>query len=207
MNATRAPCSLARRSTAAAIVGATVSKCVVFRSETVRGEIDRLVGWIVEKDQIGRSLDFDARQNRREQRARALVAHRCGGDAPAAFLHGLLPPKIERADRLCEDHRPLPGPNAGANDAGIIEQALETGRRLQQTAGAGEDDVAAFDRLADRNEVHARRRRDAVLVSGFRRMLRKDVDRRERIARLQLRDELGEQRLVAEIAEAVVSAD
>ena len=91
-NATCAPCSLAKRSTAAAssAIVALVVRPAAHRHDDQRpgavepfgAQVERRVVGLQEEDGVGGAFDAHVRQQRGEQAARALVAHGGGGEPP-----------------------------------------------------------------------------------------------------------------------------
>jgi hypothetical protein len=155
----------------------------------------------------GSAFHQHVRDQRREQFARAFVAHGRGRDPAAAHAHDGASEHVERPDRLREDHRRLVRARGPADDAGIVKETAQTGDVLQQAAAAGEHDVGLVDRAAHRADVGAWRRGHAQPRRGRRRVGAQHVDRAGRIARAQPADDDVEERLVAEVPEPVVAGD
>ena len=72
------------------------------------GEVERFAAGLEQEHRVGGALDRHARQQRAEQRARALVADRRGGQTLAEVADHRAAPEVQRPDRLREHHRRLP---------------------------------------------------------------------------------------------------
>ncbi len=178
---------------------------MAIRAEPFGFQIKVRIAAFEHPDGIGRPLDGDLRKNALEQHARGFVPDGRAPQAAAHLANDEAADRIERTDRLCEDHRRLVGSDRRADDARVVEETARAGRVLQQSAASREDDVGARDRGTNRAEVGTRRRLDAIAATRRFRLVRKHVDCELGMPAPQLADRELEQRLVAEISEAVVT--
>ncbi len=170
-----------------------------------RGRLRR----IVEKDGIGGPHDVDAAAPAAPAAPASARRARVAAATPRQHVRTTCRPTKSSGPIDCAKIIVrLPTRDRAPHDSGVIHQAAQARRVLQQAAAAGHDDVGAVDRRAHRGEVGAQRRLDAqprgvprpgsfvstsIAIAGWR-------------ARSS-RDDHVEQRVVAEVTEPVIAAE